>query len=78
MLETHIVQPAGHLSGLAAQHGFRSFRALFEHPDNAALRKKRPNPSVLLRGSIVVIPDSTTGQENGISTALRVGGYRCR
>ena len=58
MPQRHTVQPGECLTLIARRYGFKSYRALYDHPDNAALKKRRPNPNVLHPGDIVVIPDS--------------------
>jgi N-acetylmuramoyl-L-alanine amidase len=57
MPTTHRVSQGECLSSIAARHGFTDWRAIYDHADNAALRKKRPNPNVLFPGDEVVIPD---------------------
>ena len=57
MPQRHIVQPGECLSSIASRYGFASFRAVFDHPDNADLKKKRKNPSILHPGDVVLIPD---------------------
>lgn len=56
MSSVHVVRRGECLSQIAFQHGFRDYRALYDHPDNAALRKKRPNPNVLFPGDEIAIP----------------------
>lgn len=53
---THVVQQGECLSGIARRYGFANYRALYDHPANAELREKRPNPNVLQPGDEVVIP----------------------
>jgi hypothetical protein len=57
MPRTHVVVEGENLSTIAAREGFRDFRKLYEAPENAELRKKRPNPNLILPGDEVVIPD---------------------
>lgn len=59
MATTHTVKQGENLSRIARQHGFTDWRALYQHPDNAELRRLRPNPDVLLPGDEVHIPDPT-------------------
>lgn len=56
----HIVQQGECLSSLAARYGVGGWEELFEHPDNAELKKKRPNPNILAPGDEVVIPEVQT------------------
>src|SRR5689334_12813428 len=53
----HTVRAGECFATIARDHGFASHRVLYFHADNAALRKKRPNPNVLHPGDVVVIPD---------------------
>ncbi|MFL5457316.1 MAG: hypothetical protein ACJ78X_13010, partial [Myxococcales bacterium] len=62
MAVTHVVARGEYLSVIALQHGFRDQRVIWDHPDNAALKKLRKNPNVLLAGDRIVIPDRTAGQ----------------
>lgn len=55
-MREHTVVQGEHLSRIAARHGF-ALATLWDHPDNAALRRLRGNPDVLLPGDVVVIPD---------------------
>lgn len=57
MSRQHTVQQGECLQSIALAYGFRDFRALYDHPDNAPLRKRRPNPNVLHPGDRVVVPD---------------------
>lgn len=59
MSTVHTVQKGECLSQIAHRHGFGSYRDLYDHPDNASLRKRRPNPNILHPGDEVVIPDKT-------------------
>lgn len=53
----HIVKSGESLARIARHYGFRDWRLLYDHPDNADFRKKRPDPDVIFPGDIVVIPD---------------------
>jgi N-acetylmuramoyl-L-alanine amidase len=45
------------MESLAARYGFPSGKVLHDHPDNAELKKKRPDPGMLQPGDEVTIPD---------------------
>lgn len=45
------------MSLIASSYGFADYRALYDHGDNAALKRKRPNPNVLEPGDVVMIPE---------------------
>ena len=57
MATSHIVKQGEHISRIAREHGFFDYRIIWDHPANAALKKKRPNPHVLLPGDHLHIPD---------------------
>jgi|GEM_PF-790970 len=44
------------LGRIAWQNGFSDWQSIYNHPDNADLRKKRPNPDILAPGDVVAIP----------------------
>lgn len=60
MATTYTVQAGDTLAGIAFDHGFRSWETIYNHPQNAALRARRPNPSELYVGDQIYIPDKTT------------------
>jgi hypothetical protein len=53
----HTVSRSDTLFTIARQHGFRSWRGIYEHPNNALLRQRRPDPMVLAPGDAVFVPD---------------------
>jgi hypothetical protein len=59
MPKKHIVEQGECLSLIAKRHGFNDWKKLYNHPDNAELKRKRPNPNVLFPGDEVAIPDLT-------------------
>lgn len=50
-----------HLARVAALHGLRAFAAIWEHADNAPLRKQRTSPHVLAPGDLVHLPAVRAG-----------------
>lgn len=52
----HTVREGECLASIAKSYGFHDWRTVYEHGDNAALRRARPNPSLLLPGDQVAIP----------------------
>jgi N-acetylmuramoyl-L-alanine amidase len=52
----HVVKQGECFSRIARRYGFVDYKKLYEHPDNAELRKKRPNPNVLFPGDQIAIP----------------------
>lgn len=61
-MSTHVVKQGECLSRIAAAYGISDWRRLYDHPDNAALKKKRPNPHLLFPGDKVVIPEPKESQ----------------
>jgi N-acetylmuramoyl-L-alanine amidase len=45
------------MDSIAEKYEFRNYRQIYDHPKNAPLKKKRPNPNILAAGDIVYIPD---------------------
>ncbi len=60
----HTVEQGEHLAGIAYKFGFTDYRKLFDHPNNAELKKNRPNPNVLFPGDLVFIPDKQSREES--------------
>lgn len=53
----HTVVSGECMTTLAARYGLRDAAAIHDHPDNAELKRRRPNPNVLEPGDVVVIPE---------------------
>jgi hypothetical protein len=53
----HTVRQGDCLASIAFQHGFHP-DTLWNHPDNAALKRLRGDPNVLLPGDVVSVPDT--------------------
>ena len=60
----HTVEQGEHLAKIAAKYGFRDYQTIWQHPNNASLRKKRPNPNVLCPGDRLFIPDKEQKKES--------------
>ncbi len=56
MSRRYVVQEGDCFSSIASENGF-SWDALWNHPDNSDLKSVRKDPSVLLEGDVVHIPD---------------------
>lgn len=72
---THVVRQGDCFSKIAKQYGFADYKALYDHPANAELKKKRPNPNVLKPGDRIQIPDRTpkeVGVEAGKMHSFKV------
>ena len=53
----HVVQQGECLSSIAGKYGLPDYRTIYNDPDNADFRKKRPDPNILYPGDVLVIPD---------------------
>jgi len=60
----HIVIQGDYLSKLARKYGFSDYRTIWDHPNNAELKKKRQNPNVLLPGDKLFIPPKESKEES--------------
>jgi len=63
-MPTHTVKEGEHLSRIARLAGFRDYRAVWEHPQNAQLRQKRKNPHILFPGDKVFVPDKQEKEDS--------------
>jgi N-acetylmuramoyl-L-alanine amidase len=45
------------MASIAAKYGFADYRDIYQDPANAALKAKRPNPSLLFPGDVIEIPE---------------------
>ena len=59
----HTVVQGEYLSGIAKQYGFSSYKAIWDHAQNAALKKQRQNPNVIYPGDQLFIPEKRKKQE---------------
>lgn len=73
----HVVRQGECLSSIAAKHGFGDWRTIYDHPKNAELKKKRPDPNMLFPGDEVFVPERKarkltvkTGQEAKITVKV--------
>jgi hypothetical protein len=72
----HVVRQGECLPTVALQYGFHDHRAVYHHPDNAELRKKRPDPGQLFPGDVVAIPERALKEVE--AEAGRVHRYRVK
>jgi len=63
MATYHTVKQGEHLSGIAKRYGFSDYRTIWDHGQNAGLKKKRENPNVIFPGDQLFIPDREQKQE---------------
>jgi hypothetical protein len=57
MPTTYTVAQGDCLSSIAHDYGFGDWRTIYNDPNNAGFRNKRPNPSVIYPGDELYIPD---------------------
>ncbi len=63
MAREHVVERGETLVAIGLDAGFRTLRAIREHPANAGLFAARPDPNLLQPGDRLTIPDLTVRQE---------------
>ena len=62
-MSEHRVQQGDCLLSLAKEHGF-DWETLWNHPDNAELKRQREDPNALKPGDVVAIPERREKQED--------------
>jgi Putative peptidoglycan binding domain len=70
MATNYIVKQFDHLSNIADKFGFRDFKTIWDHPENAGLKKQRVDPHVLFPGDHVYIPDKEPKNEPVATTKV--------
>jgi hypothetical protein len=76
----HTVSQGEHLPRIALRYGFLDWQAVYQHPNNAELRRRRPNPNVLLPGDKIYVPDIQTkgaACPTGRTHIFRLVGEHC-
>jgi hypothetical protein len=64
MSDIHTVEQGEYLASIAKDYGFSDWHTIYDHPENADLKKQRPNPNVLLPGDELFIPDKQLKDES--------------
>ncbi|MDQ6663194.1 MAG: peptidoglycan-binding protein [Acidobacteriota bacterium] len=59
----HVVEQGECMASIGASYGF-DWRTLWNHPENASLKKLRQDPNVLYPGDVVAVPDRVLREEN--------------
>src|SRR5436190_13024735 len=70
MATTHKVEQGECLSSVAKKYGFANWRTIYQHPQNAEFREKRPNPNIIYPGDLIFIPDPEL-KEKSVQTEKR-------
>lgn len=70
MARTHIVKQGECLSSIAKHDKFADWRLLYNHPQNVAFKRDRPNPNLICPGDKLFIPDKECKEVRG-ETDLR-------
>jgi len=60
MSKPYVVKRGDTLSGIARQHGYKSWHEIYDSPENSAFRAKRPNPNLIFPGDVLLLPSSPT------------------
>lgn len=58
MATDHVVRQGEHLSQIAERYGYRDYKPIWDHPNNARLKTLRGSPNVLLPGDVVHVPEA--------------------
>ena len=61
----HTVVQGEYLSGIAKKYGFSSHKKIWDHAQNAELKKQRQNPNVIFPGDQLFIPDKRIRKNPG-------------
>ncbi len=67
----YTVKPGDNLSALARRFNARSWQEIYNLPENAEFRRRRPNPNMIFPGDIVMIPGSLTPGDPGLPDCIR-------
>lgn len=63
----HTVKQGECLSSIARRYGFARWQTIYDDPQNAELKAKRPNPNTLAPGDVLYIPEKK-GKNEGAAT----------
>ena len=56
MSDRYTIKAGDNLSKIAREHGYPSWRLIYNHPSNADFRRLRPDPHRIQPGDIIVLP----------------------
>jgi len=64
----YTVKAGDNLTAIAKKFGVPSWQSIYNSPDNAAFRAKRPNPNLIYAGDILMVPDlNVRGRSVGLT-----------
>ena len=66
----HKVQQGECISSIALQNGFADFRTIWDHPENGDLKRRRPDPNILLASDQVFVPNKKLREEKAVTGAV--------
>lgn len=69
LVAAYRVRPGDCLASIALEHGV-TWRSIWDHPDNAELRRRR-SPHVLFEGDLVTVPERPEPREVEVATDRR-------
>lgn len=62
MATEHTIKAGECLSSITKKYGFSDYKTIYEHPQNAEFKRKRPNPNVVHPGDSLFIPEKELKQ----------------
>lgn len=62
-LKKHKVAKGETMIGIAKKYKHKDWKTVWDHKENAALKKKRKHPTKILRGDVVVIPETAADRK---------------
>jgi N-acetylmuramoyl-L-alanine amidase len=66
----HTVKQGECLSSLAKRFGYVDFETIYDHAENAELKKLRPNPNIIFPGDVVYVPEHEIKELDRATEAL--------
>jgi hypothetical protein len=64
MGQIHEVAQGECLSSIALKYRISNWKTIYDHPENAAFKKKRPNPNLIAPGDQIFIPDAELREQS--------------
>jgi hypothetical protein len=63
----HKVKEGDTIASIAKRYGFSDWHTIYDHKDNAELRKQRHDPNILFPDDKVVIPEKEKKEDSGVT-----------